>query len=212
MAGNGRMTTNASTYAILAGSAAMVVVYIVLKSILGVTTVIVAKRPIQVGARVTAGMIEERQMPVGAGVTGVYKNRREVLGRRVSTARLPGDYLSPQCFREFSVRVEESNAFAKDELVFLLPVTNVNAFAGLLRRGARINVIAVPSQHDPTALRCQTILTGVEVAQTAGNAQSESGRNAQGILVKVTKSESELLAEASSMGSIIIALAGYVYN
>ncbi len=206
----GQKPSQTFAYAALAGFAAMVVALIILQSFFSTTTVIAARTTILAGSKVTAAMIENIDVPSSTLGKNILRKPDEVIGKTVSTTRMPGDYLSPNCFRSGTTRKGGANSIETDKYVFLIPISNASAFAGFLRPGAKINIIAIPSQASQDTFKSQTILANVEVIKTTYNTQRGGLKDMQGVLVKVTKIESERLAEALDTGSISIAVAGHV--
>ena len=201
--------TKAGVYAVSAGLITMVLMYLLLKPLVSVEYVIMAKKYIPEGTRVSESMVEERKVTEGTATQNVLRSLREVVGKTVTVARMRGDIMSADCVSRKNADTPKSPNVSPDELLFFLPVVDLSMYKGILHAGTRINLVIVPSTASPIADKGVTLLTNVEVVRAIENRRPDATKTGQGVFIKVTQGECERLAQALEAGTVRIAIRGW---
>ena len=133
------------SFFIVAGLAlgAFVLVYILLESIIQPRPVVVAKTDLAAGTRLTANLLDVRELPAGGVPEGAYKTLEEAEGKVLTTARVSGDPITAYVAGESNAAAGIPAQLALNCVAISIKVDQATGLAGVVRPGQRVTVIGV---------------------------------------------------------------------
>ncbi len=142
--------------------------FVFLASLRADTTVVVARRPIAVGARLAEADLELRQVRAADALPGALTAIADAAGQVVSVQRLPGDQIAAGMLGSQAVSAIAAGLPA-DHRAVAVKVTRSSGLAGLLRPGDYVSLIAVidPGQTFTAAPELNTLTGSTTVTTTA---------------------------------------------
>ena len=149
--------------ALLAGG----LTFVFLASLRADTTVVVARRAIAVGARLTESDLELRSIRAADALPNALTAIADAAGQVVSVQRLPGDQIAADMLGSQAVSAIAAGLPA-DHRAVAVKVTRSSGLAGLLRPGDYVSLIAVidPGQANQAAPELNALLPGEPVTPT----------------------------------------------
>jgi Flp pilus assembly protein CpaB len=104
--------------------------------------VVVAKQSIAAGTRLTASLLDVKQVNAGALLPGALKDLKEAEGQLLTAARMPGDQLTADMVGDKAVS-SIAASLPKDHRAIAIHVNQASGLAGLLRVGDTVSAIGV---------------------------------------------------------------------
>lgn len=203
------------------GLIAVVLVYIYIQRVSepGPPTIEMARvvRSVQLipkSTTISRGMIEEIEMNADAVTPEMVTELDEVLGQVSMTNIYEGSFLLHQMFMEETLIEQLSRQLLEGERAVTIGVTEVSGLAGNLNVGDRVDLMLTVLSHEEVGVSSTfTILRNVgvmAVGQDIGFDEDESefgdGRLSKSVTLRLSPSQSEIVALASEVGSLRIAL------
>lgn len=111
------------------------------------TNVVVAKRPISIGARLTENDVEIVPMRSVDALPNVAKSLEDVVGQVVSIQRAKGDQITKDMLGEFGISAI-SAALAPDHRAIAVQVNKSSGLAGIVRPGDLVTLIGIVTPPD----------------------------------------------------------------
>ncbi len=149
--------------ALLAGGLTLVF----LASLRADTDVVVAARPIAVGARLTEADLAIKQVRAADALPNALTTIEEAVGQVVSLQRAPGDQITADMLGSQALSAIAAG-LAPDHRAIAVKVTRSSGLAGILRPGDYVTLIAVvkPERSDTLAPPVDELLAGGVVTPT----------------------------------------------
>ena len=113
--------------------------------------VVVAARPVNVGARLTADDVTIKNLRAADAPAGALTSVEDAIGQAVSLQRGPGDVITDQMLGSEAVSAI-AGGLAPDSRAVAVKVTRSSGLAGLLRPGDFVSLIAVVEPPDLNSL------------------------------------------------------------
>lgn len=138
------------------------------------TPVVVAKRPISVGARLTQDDLEIKQVRSADALPNALGKIEDGVGQVVSLQRAPGDQITADMLGSQAVSAIGAG-LAPDHRAVAVKVTRSSGLAGLLRPGDYVSLIAVvepPQNQTYNAPELSALAGGTPITPTATPAAS----------------------------------------
>ncbi len=117
--------------------------YSLLTGVVRPAPVVVARYDLAAGTRLTADVLEVRQIPKGGIPEGAYTALEEVAGKVLTTSRVAGDAITAYVAGENEVSAGIPAQLEPDTVAIAVKVDQATGLGGVLRPGQRVSVIAV---------------------------------------------------------------------
>ncbi len=126
----------------LAVLAALLVVSL-LQGVVKPTRVVVASYDLAAGMRLTADVVELKEVPAGAVPEGAYTRIEDVEGKVLTTARATGDFITAYVAGDENAAAGIPAQLEPGHVAISVKVDMATGLAGVVRPGQRVAVIAV---------------------------------------------------------------------
>jgi len=180
------------------------------------TTVVVAKRPMKFGDRVTREVLDETKWPASTVPAGSFKTIAEILGdgqRRVALREINvNEPVLKDRISGFGGRATLSTVIEEGMRAVTIRVNDVNGVAGFILPGDRVDVLLTrdwSSKNSRGANQITNVLMqNIKVLGVDQLADSEKDKPkvARSVTMEVTIDQSQKLALASQVGSLSLTL------
>ena len=117
------------------------------------TSVVVARRDLAAGTRLTADLLEEKRLPKGAVPAGAFTAAAQVAGQVLTADRVSGDVITSYVAGDASAAAGIPALLAPDNVAIAVNVDQATGLAGIVRSGQHVTVIAI---LDPQAIQRQS--------------------------------------------------------
>jgi Flp pilus assembly protein CpaB len=125
----------------------------------------------------------------------------ELLSKSLSTPRFPGDQFTPDMFKEGS-SANSVDGIDPLERVISIPVDRIDLSGGYLKKGDKIDLIAIYGGDLGSDVIAETVLKGSEVISFSDSESSEADFDSSDyVVVRVSQYEAELLSLLGKIGS-----------
>jgi pilus assembly protein CpaB len=176
------------------------------------TTVVVARKPLEFGNELATDALEEKQWPAGAAPEGSFTKIEEVVGaeRRVALRSIAvGEPVLKEKVSGFGGRAALSQVIAEGYRAVAVRVTDVSGAGGFILPGDRVDVLSTIS---PTNEKLDTItnilLEDVRVLAIDQEADESTGGAivAKAATIEVKPEDAQKIALASTIGTLSLSL------
>jgi Flp pilus assembly protein CpaB len=156
------------SFLVIAGIAlaAFILVFILLQSIIQPRPVVVAKADLAAGTRLTADLLEVRDLPKGGIPEGAYGTLAEAEGKVLTTARVAGDPITAYVAGE-STAAGIPAQLAPDSVAISIKVDQATGLAGVVRPGQTVTVIGIVDPSRILQNMIQSLSSPALVSSTA---------------------------------------------
>lgn len=168
------------TRALLVTVGGGLVVFLLLAAFLGglrsTTEVVVAAQPLPAGARLTANVLEVRQVHSSAALPNALKSIEEAEGQVLTVARIPGDQITADMLGD-QATVGIANQLEAGHRAVAVHVNQASGLVGILRPGDRVAVVAIvnPQEAGVDTGSYSPFATSIGIGETVGEiAQSQT--------------------------------------
>ncbi len=178
------------TRALLVTVGGGLVVFLLLAAFLGglrsTTEVVVAAQPLPAGARLTANVLEVRQVHSSAALPNALKSVEEAEGQVLTVARIPGDQITADMLGD-QATVGIASQLEAGHRAVAVHVNQASGLVGILRPGDRVAVVAIVNPQeagvDTGSYSPFATSIGIGTGETAG---------------EITRSQTEITPTTSS--------------
>ncbi len=176
------------------------------------TTVVIARKPLEFGNELAADSLEERQWPADAVPEGAFAKIEEVVGaeRRVALRSIAvGEPVLKEKVSGFGGRAALSQVIADGYRAVAVRVTDVSGAGGFILPGDRVDILLTIS---PTSEKLDTItnilLENIRVLAIDQEADESTGGAivAKAATLEVMPEDAQRIALASTIGTLSLSL------
>lgn len=128
---------------ILVALVVVAAVYAVLENTIKPEAVVVAKKDLNAGTKLTADLIEVKSLPSGGLPKGTYASTAEVVGKTLVVARVAGDPISSYVLGDSSTTSGIPAMLDPNTVAIAVRVDQATGLGGVLRPGQLVTVIGI---------------------------------------------------------------------
>lgn len=181
------------------------------------TTIVVAKRPLKFGDRVTREVLSETKWPASTVPSGSFKTIASILGdgkRRVALREIQlNEPVLKDRISGFGGRATLSTVIEKGMRAVTIRVNDVNGVAGFVLPGDRVDILLTRDWSGKGGGRGGNKITNVLMQNIKvlgidqlANSEKDKPKVARSVTMEVTIDQSQKLALASQVGSLSLTL------
>lgn len=188
------------------------------KPVVNLTTVVVAKRPLRFGDRVTRESLNEVKWPASTVPAGSFNTVASILGdgkRRVALREINvGEPVLKDRISGFGGRATLSTVIEDGMRAVTIRVNDVNGVAGFILPGDRVDVLLTRDWSNNQKGRnggnpiTNVLMQNIKVlgVDQLSNTEKDKPKVARSVTMEVTTDQSQKLALASQVGSLSLTL------
>lgn len=181
------------------------------------TTIVVAKRPLKFGDRVTREVLNETKWPANTVPAGSFTTIASILGdgkRRVALREIQiNEPVLKDRISGFGGRATLSTVIEKGMRAVTIRVNDVNGVAGFVLPGDRVDILLTRDWSSKGGSRGDNKITNVLMQNIKvlgidqlANSEKDKPKVARSVTMEVTIDQSQKLALASQVGSLSLTL------
>ncbi len=129
------------------GIAIFVFVSMFFASLANTQSVVVAKVPLSAGTRLTAELLEVKQVNASDAEAGAFTTIDDVKGQLLVSARMPGDQITQQMVGDKAISAVAASLPA-GQVAIAVKVTQDTGLAGIVRVGDKVGAVGIVSAQD----------------------------------------------------------------